>query len=129
MASLLGSERPLGNPSTPPARRSEMASPAPSSATALLFRRNTPTIGIATRPRPTRYRSQTRRVMSTLSRTSAPVRAIMRMELGSRPVRWARDLAVLRRRRMRGLSIVDGREDVRKGVWKGELWDSDRGVS
>ncbi len=30
---------------------------------------------------------------------------------------------------MRGLSIVDGREDVRKGVWKGELWDSDRGVS
>ncbi len=67
--------------------------------------------------------------MSTLSRTSAPVRAIMRMELGSRPVRRARDLAVLRRRRMRGLSIVDGREDVRKGVWKGELWDSDRGVS
>jgi len=67
--------------------------------------------------------------MSTLSRTSAPARAIMRMELGSRPVRWARNLAVLRRRRMRGLSIVDGREDVKKGVWKGELWDSDRGVS
>ncbi len=53
--------------------------------------------------------------MSTLSRTSAPVRAIMRMELGSRPVRWARDLAVLRRRRMRGLSIVDGSKMLEGG--------------